>query len=365
MRFLIGLIKRLSFKSIRKSRIIVFDKNYNQILNNLIDEDFIVFNINKSRLNISMFIKSSFEYVFSRHENVSFYEIYFKFLIKKIIPGVVISFEDTDFRFLRLAKYFKNIKFILVQNSYRPQGFYGNFTLKQQDLLITYTPLVKFNFSSFEIPMKSFKYFGGKDISESLRDKVVFISQYRQYTNGEIVKAEKQYYSEIDDGMFFEDEPNFYSNQDFFLNFISDFFSKNGKNILYKSAYREQTSFQKDDEEKYFKKFNIPEFKVSNEDIFATTSNDIYICLDSTMIFELISNNKKVIIYPHRKLLRDSTCNPHIEIFAKKFPDLVVNENFSDFEKKFDFLDKMSQEEYNSKYRIFNSMQEFKLNLYT
>ena len=80
------------------------------------------------------------------------------------------------------------------------------------------------------------------------------------------------------------------------------------------------------------------------------------------MIFELISNNKKVLIYPHRSMFRNATFNPHIEIFAKKFPELVINENFSDFKKKFDLLDKISQEDYNSKYIALNSMQEFNLN---
>ena len=217
--------------------------------------------------------------------------------------------------------------------------------------------------SSNEIPMKTFKYFEGKDLGNSLKNKVILISQYRQYTNDELIEVEKKYYAEIDDGLLFRDQPNFYtSNQHLFLNFLSDFFNENENKFFYKSAFREQTSFIKDNETSYFKKFNISEFEVSSEDIFTTKSNDIYICFDSTMIFELISNNKKVLIYPHRSMFRNATFNPHIEIFAKKFPELVINENFSDFKNKFDLLDKISQEDYNSKYIALNSMQEFNLN---
>ena len=43
MKFLISVINRISFKSCKKSKIIVYDKNYNRILDDLIDEDFIVF----------------------------------------------------------------------------------------------------------------------------------------------------------------------------------------------------------------------------------------------------------------------------------------------------------------------------------
>jgi surface carbohydrate biosynthesis protein len=364
MRFLINIINRISFKSCKKSKIIVYDKNYNRILDNLIDEDFIVFNIHESRLNVCLFTKSIFEYLLSRPENVSFFEIYFKKYLQTISPNVVISFEDTNFGLLRLSRYFKNIKFILVQNSYRPPRFYGKRTLKKDDIFITYSPLVKFNICSNEVPMKSFKYFNGVDRGDSLKNKVILISQYRQHNNDRMVEVTKEYFSEIDNGHLFLDNPNYFKNQDKFLNFLPDFFKENEKKIFYKSAHREQTSFLKSDESSYFMKFNLPEFKISNEDIFKTTSNDIYICLDSTMIFELISNNKKVIIYPHRKLFVSSSLSPHFEIFRDKFPELFISEDFSDFEIKFNLLDDLSMDEYASKVKLFNSMQKFNLNKY-
>ena len=364
MRFLIRIINRISFKSYKKSKIIVYDKNYNRILDDLIDEDFIVFNINESRLNIFLFIKSIYVYLFSRPENVSFYEIYFKKYLQKINPDVVISFEDTDSGLLRLSRYFKNIKFILVQNSYRPPGFYGKKTLKKDDILITYSPLVKFNVSSNEVAMKSFKYFKGDHKSVSLQNKVILISQYRQYSDSELVQTEKKYYSEVIDSRDFHDKPKFYFYQDAFLSFLSDYFNENKKDFFYKSASREQTTFLKDNETAYFNSFNIKECKVSNEEIFTSRSNEIYICFDSTMIFELISNNKKVLIYPHRKLFLNSSCNPHLEIFKKKFSELVISIDFSDFEVKFNLLNEVSQDEYAHKMKIFNSMQKFNLNKY-
>ena len=364
MRFMINIINRISFKSFKKSKIIVYDKNYNRILDNLIDEDFIVFNTSESRLNIFLFTKSIFGYLFSKLENVSFYEIYFKKYLQTINPDVVISFEDTNSGLLRLSKYFKNIKFILIQNSYRPPGFYGKKTLKKDDVLITYSPLVKFNISSNEVAMKSFKCFNGVDRSDSLQNKVILISQYRQYSDSELVKTVKKYYSEVIDSKYFHNKPKFYFYQDSFLGFLSDYFNENKKDFFYKSASREQTTFLKDNETAYFNKFNINEFKVSNEDIFKTSSNDIYICLNSTMIFELISNNKKVLIYPHRKLFLNSSYDPHIEIFNEKFPELVISQDFSDFEFKFNRLDKLSIEEYASEVKIFNSMEDFNLNNY-
>ncbi len=364
MRFMINIINRISFKSFKKSKIIVYDKNYNRILDNLIDEDFIVFNIRESRLNIFLFSKSIFLYLFSRPENVSFYEIYFKKYLQIINPEVVISFEDTNFGLLRLSRYFKNIKFVLIQNSYRPPGFYGKKTLKKNDVLITYSPLVKFNISSNEVAMKSFKYFKGDHRSDSLQNKVILISQYRQYADSELVQTAKKYYSEVIDSKCFHNKPKFYFYQDTFLGFLSGYFNENKKEFFYKSASREQTKFLKDNESAYFNTFNIKEFKVSNEEIFTSKSNEIYICFDSTMIFELISNNKKVLIYPHRKLFLNSSCDPHLEIFKKKFPELVISQAFSDFEFKFNRLDKLSIEEYASEVKIFNSMEDFNLNNY-
>ena len=77
-----------------------------------------------------------------------------------------------------------------------------------------------------------------------------------------------------------------------------------------------------------------------------------------------MSNNKKVLIYPHRKLFHSSTCDPHIQVFNQKFPDLVISDDFSDFEFKFNRLDELSFDEYASKGKIFNSMQDFNLNKY-
>ena len=359
-----NFLNRISLNRPKKSKIIVFDKNYNDHLKKLINKDFIVFNINLSELNIFLVIYSIYTYIFFNKIHLSFHDIYIKNYLKRVNPDIVISFDDTDFRFLRLSKIFKMMKFILIQNSYRPQGFYGNLTLKKDDVLITYSPLVRFNICSNEIAMKSFKYCSGNDINESLEDKVIFISQYRQYTNEEFVKLTKEYLSEVDNGLMFENEPDYYIYQNLFLNFLSVFFNKNEKNLFYKSAHREQTSFLKADETGYFMKFNIDELKVTNEDIFKTSSNDIYICLDSTMIFELMSNNKKVIIYPHRKLFLNSSCDPHIEIFNEKFPELVISQDFSDFEFKFNRLDKLSIEEYASEVKIFNSMEDFNLNNY-
>ncbi len=364
MRFLISIINRISFKSCKKSKIIVYDKNYNRILDNLIDEDFIVFNIHESRLNIFLFTKSTFVYLFSKPENVSFYEIYFKKYLQTTNPDVVISFEDTNSGLLRLSRYFKNIKFILIQNSYRPPGFYGKKTLKKDDVLITYSPLVKFNISSNEVAMKSFKYFKGDHRSDSLQNKVILISQYRQYSDSELVQTEKKYYSEVIDSKYFHNKPKFYFYQDTFLGFLSDYFNENKKDFFYKSASREQTTFLKDNETAYFNKFNIKEFKVSNEEIFTSRSNEIYICFDSTMIFELISNNKKVLIYPHRKLFLNSSCNPHLEIFKERFSELVISKDLADFEVKFNLLNELSLDEYAHKMKIFNSMQKFNLNQY-
>ena len=358
------VLKRISFSSIKKTQIIVFDKNYNGLLKKLIHKDFIVFNINTSKLYIKLLFSSALNFLFFSSKNVSFHEIYYKKYLKKINPEILITFEDTDHRILKLAQFFPKIKFIIIQNSYRPPGFYGKILLKKTDLLVTYSPLVKFNISSNEISMKTLKYFGGNNKSDLLKNKVILISQFRQFSNDEYIKSAKQYYPEVDNELFLLANPDFLYNQDLFLNFLSNYFSRSEKLFFYKSAHREQTSFQKIDEKKYFKKFNIVEFEVSNEDIFSSTSNDIYICIDSTMIFELISQNKKILIYPHRKFFRDSTCTPHIEILAKSFPDLIINEDFSDFKKKFNLLDKMSQKEYNSKYRIFNSMKEFNLKEY-
>ena len=312
MIFLKKVLKRISFSSFQRSRIIVFDKNYNSIIKNLIQKDFIVFNINKSKLNITLFISSALNYLILYPKNISFYEIYFKKYLRKFDPKVVITFEDTDFRILKLAQYFQKIRFIVVQNSYRSPGFYGEIKLKKTDLFITYSPLVEFNLTANEVPMKSFKYFGGKEISGILRDKVILISQFRQYNNDEMIKHIKQINAEVSIDLLYHDNPDYFIYQNLFMNFLSGFFNKNQKKIFFKSSSREQTTFIKDEEISYFKKFNIPEIEILSQDIFKSDSNEIYICFDSTMIFELISHGKKVLIYPYRKIFQDIDYNLHI-----------------------------------------------------
>ena len=235
MKSYINYLKKISLIRPRKSKIIVVDKNYNEQLEKLINKDFIVFNRNLPRLNVFLIITAVFEYIRFNERLFSFNYIYLKKYIEKVDPDIVISFEDTDFEFLRLSKIFKTKRFILIQNSYRPKGFYGKLTLKKKDILITYSPIVKFNICLNETPMKSFKYSSGNDIKKLLENKVIFISQYRQYTNDEFVRVTKEYYSEIDDGLLFNDEPDFFGDQDEFLNYLSKYFKKVEKNFFIKA----------------------------------------------------------------------------------------------------------------------------------
>lgn len=103
----------------KQKKFIFFDIHSEKILSKIIREDF---NILPSRLEKISVIILLYSMIINFKDTLFFKGIYFNYLKTYIMfakPSCVITYIDNDKRFFRFKKYFKNIKFIAIQNGYR------------------------------------------------------------------------------------------------------------------------------------------------------------------------------------------------------------------------------------------------------
>lgn len=338
-------------------RIVLFDKNYKKLINDLTGREVISFWPNKSKINFLSLFKSAFVKI--KMWNVDLRVIYYYFELKKLSPNIVISFHDTNDNILKLSLLLKKTKFILIQDSYRPPGFYGSLKLKKDDILLTYSPLVKFNLCNHEYTFKTFKYFEQKSLKK-IPESVVFISQYRNFSFELFKKTEQNFNSRVPN-LSIKNNFDFKKTEIFFLKKIKSYFFNKEFILYYKSAHSERSRFKKEDETNYFDRFNINEICISPIDIIKSNTNTIYLAIDSTMIFELLAYGKKVLIYPYRDLYKEVELNLHIKILRERIPELFIKKNFNDFDEKFNKLKNMNDYQFNKLIKIFTELPPFNL----
>ena len=340
------------------NRLVLFDKNYKKLINSLTGREVISFWPNKSKINFFSLLKSAF--LKMKMWNVDLKVIYYYFELKKLSPSIVISFNDPNDNILKLSLLFKKVKFILIQDSYRPPGFYGSLKLKEDDILLTYSPLVKFNLCNHEYTFKTFKYFEQESLKK-IPESVIFISQYRNFSFEILKKTEQDYNSKIPN-LSIKKNFDFTKSEVLFLKEIKNYFTKKKVKLFYKSAHpKNSTRFRKEDETNYFSRFNIDEISISPIDMIKSNTNVIYLAIDSSMIFELLAYGKKVLIYPYRDLYKEVELNLHIKILSERIPELFIKKNFSDFDEKFNKLKNMNDYQFNKLIKIFTELPPFNL----
>ena len=324
------------------SRIVLFDKNYKSLIENLTGGEVIMYWPKKSNIDIFNFVKALILKIFNFKIKLKI--LYYFIELNKLSPKVVVSFNDTNENIIILSKIMKRTKFILIQDSYRPPGFYGSLKLKDDDIFLTYSPLVKFGLSRNEYAIKTFKYIGQKGYFD-LKGSIIFISQFRSYSNKRLKEVTKDLFSKIPELQIDEDF-DFIGLQESFLKYLNNYQLANSKQIFYKSAFRKNSKFMKHEEVNYFKRFNISKINISSIETISLKGNNIFLTIDSTMIFELLSHGQKVLIYPYRNIYLNQEMNKHLEILKTKLPCLFIEKNFSDFENKITFLKKLKRNEY-------------------
>lgn len=338
-------------------KIVLFDKDYQNLIFEITNQKVFHFWPSKSKIHLISLVKGIFLKIFNWNNELII--LYYYLELKKLAPDIVISFQDTNDTIFKLSLLFKKTKFIIIQDSYRPPGFYGSLKLKKDDIFITYTPLIKFNLCKNEFTFKTFKYLGQRS-EKKINDSIIFISQFRNYSLNLLEKVTRDYVSKISQ-LKVKNDFNFLSNEKFFLKNISQFFQNKDDILLYKSAYRVGSRFKKTEEINYFKTYNMNEISVSSADIIWSKDNSIFLTIDSTMVFELLSYGRKVLIYPYRDIYEHHEMDLHIELLKKKNPELFIEKDFSDFEKKYNRLKNMSKKDYCKAINIFINLPPFSL----
>ena len=338
-------------------KIVLFDKNYKKLINDLTGREVVCFWPDRSKINFLSLFKSVFLKI--KMWDVDLKVLYYYLELIKLSPDIVISFHDTNDNILKLSLLFKKTKFILIQDSYRPPGFYGSLKLKEDDILLSYSPLVKFNLCNHEYTFKTFKYFEQESIKK-ISESLIFISQYRDFSF-ELFKKTEQNFNKKVPNLSIKNNFDFKKTEIFFLKKIKSYLVNKEFNLYYKSAHNKSARFKKEDETNYFDRFNIDEISISPIDIIKSNTNTIYLAIDSTMIFELLSYGKKVLIYPYRDLYNEVELNLHVKILKERIPELFIKKNFSDFDQKLNRLKNMDDYQFNKLIKIFTELLPFNL----
>ena len=337
--------------------IVLLDRNHQKVLKKITNTPYFFYNTGNSEIHLrSLVLALLYKFLWFKE---SLRVLYYYVEIKNLAPKIIISFQDTNLNVLRLSRLFRNVKFIIVQNSFRPPGFYGSIKLKKTDVFFKYSPIVDFNLCDNEISIKTYKYYGQKS-NFKISGSVIFISQFRNYSNEKLKSVTKNYLAQTPN-IKLKEKFNHLEYQEKYLKFLSSNFSKEADNFFYKSAYRDGIGFKKQEESNYFKRYNISEIDCSTIDIIMSDDNNIFLTIDSTMIFELLSHGKKVLIYPYRDIFMNLDMKPHMKIMEQKFPFLFISKDLKDFNLKYHNLLNKNQIDYEKEISLFMDLKELSL----
>jgi hypothetical protein len=114
---------KFTFKIPTKKKVLIYDLYSEKILSKILKEDYNIISTRYEKISLPVF---TYSLIINFKDTLKFKNIYFNYLktfINFAKPLSVITFVDNDKKFFRFKKYFKNIKFIAIQNGYR---FYKN-----------------------------------------------------------------------------------------------------------------------------------------------------------------------------------------------------------------------------------------------
>lgn len=315
-----------------KSETILYDKRFEKEFNYFNNSNYSCLAVRREEIYLIPFLRAVFLLIIKKikRKDLKFY--YNKFSLLYCKPKRVFNFTDTDLTFVRLASFFESTKFVLIQNSYRNNSFYFPYKLKKTDLLITYNPLQKYDVCINQKYLGTFKYNHLKYLEKTdlFEDNFIFISQYRDKSI-----IEKFYDFEF----FYKSEKKLLTN---LSQLINNYYNKK---LFFKSSFRDFVNFN-NIEYDYFNKMGLLKTGISNNEIFHRYDENIYFSIDSTMVFELLSLKKKILVYPHRNIYNEHSHTEVWDLFKKEFPEIVISEDLSDLKSKIDNILNMSSKNY-------------------
>jgi surface carbohydrate biosynthesis protein len=275
---------RFDFKLVKKERLLVFDTLSLELVSKL--KKFEVLDVRYKVFNFWILLENFLQFKFTFRD-------YILTFISKVNPKVVITFNDNYLLFFKLKTYFPKIKFIAVQNGYRHKLQLEDFKkFKNSKLSVDYFFTFGKNSEIFYkkflkcdnfIELGSFRNNNIKLKKSTEKKNILFISQFR-YKN-----------------LNKDDNFNFYSE----IIIIINIFCMKKKIKLFVAT----ASIKNYLEEKLFlfsklpKKHNVYEIKKKKRygNYSLINKFETIVFVDSTLGYEAIARNKKVIAISCRK----------------------------------------------------------------
>jgi len=314
-----------------------------------------------------LFKKNDCEILDVRYESLNIYVIFAVFLktglsnIKKnylikyislVSPKIVVTFIDNNFFFYELKKYYPDAKYIAIQNGRRDKFFFKNLEKVSKKKL----------FSDYIFVQKNIKK---KKISKFIRAKIIVSGSLKN--NFTITKNKNKkinsivFISQIKLGRNIQYT---HLGEIYILNLLKKFCKKKKLKlkIFLKGDYYNDYKFRS------FIKKNLQVVKKTEilerqKNIIKQLNNyNFFVCMDSTLGYEMFSRKKKVVFFPSINLSKDKL----IRFIQFGYPQYLKNTGFfwnNTFQEKKNFkilnnVFKMKKKKWNAfiKDHILNHM---------
>lgn len=312
---------KLIFKFPKKNRIILFDDIGHDYLNNY-KINHSVLDIRFCKINIAILLKSIFQRKYSKNIKLRYFILY----IQKICPKLIITFNDNRLDFYKLKKFFPSIRFISIQNGWR--GYKDDifeildvYNLKDLscDYIFTFNKYIsnkyKNHINAKFINIGSYKS-NAIEIKNSKSNHICLISQFQKFNN-------------INDTIsHYEDKPitwkDFIKTDELVFKLIDSLeLNKDHEVTIYLRNSGKFVEIEKKFYKKIFNKTKIRFIKKHNiKKMFAyLDSCKLIITIDSTLGYEMLSRNKKVIFLTLRESISKSFLGYNYG-WPKKYPKI-------------------------------------------
>ena len=296
---------RLEFKILKKKNTLVYDIYSAEVFRNYFDTKTVDFlDTRYKKINVYIFIKSFLENFFCKKLTLS--QIYILDYIIFVNPRYVITYQDQNFFFFTLKKYFPQIKFIIVQASIIFPGYlWSLYHLNRMNIKEKYK--IDFFFVFGESFKKIFsKYFDSEfivlgsfrnNLISAQRGKIkdlVFISGFKS--------ALKKKRLLLQNGRSITGENYFYKSDRILINFLIRYCKKKEINLKILLRSQENDLLESYKEKNFFSEFmdkGVDIKFIKKKDRFSSYKSinnfNYFVTQDSTLGYEILCKRKRVV----------------------------------------------------------------------
>ena len=295
---------RLEFKILKKKSTLVYDIYSAEAVRNYFDRNTTEFlDTRYKKINVYIFIKSFLGKFLCKELSLS--QIYILNYIKFVNPKYVITYQDQNFFFFDLKKYFPQVKLIIIQASIIFPGYlWSLYHLNKMNIK------EKYKIDFFFVFGKSFKkvfskYFDSEFIvlgsfrnnlinaQKSKTKDLVYISGFKS-----VIKKKRML---LQNGSSITGENYYYKSDRILLNFLIIYCKKNKINLRILMRSQNNDLLESSKEKYFFSEFlgkNVNVKFIKKEARFSAykliNNFNYFVTQDSTLGYELLCKKKKV-----------------------------------------------------------------------